>query len=158
MAVEWVGSVEAAKRLGMSVQGLGMWAKRPGAPTRQGKKGLEYGWPAFPRWRDGEIERRAKEEARPKTLDEARQRREAAEAQIAELTLAERQGKLCTLDAVIEAQAAIAMRIRSQLLALPSKLGPQCLGLRTISEAVAVLDVGVNDVMAELRGNDDDRD
>lgn len=117
-----------------------------------------YPWPEIYHWTIKREREKAKEEARPKTMDEARQRREAAEAQIAELTLGERQGSLCSVASFEQAQAATHTRIRGQCLAFPSKFGPQCVGLATIPEAVAVLEGGINDLLADLRGDGRERE
>ena len=147
-----MGSAEAAKRLGMTVQALGHWI-RSGAPVRDGKRGREFCWPDFPRWKDREIERKAKESSRPKTMDEARQRREAAEAEIAELDLEERRGTIALKSVVQAAVSADYARVRARLLSLPAKAAPFCVGLKTQTEAQMRLEPLMDEVIRELQGD-----
>jgi hypothetical protein len=46
------------------------------------------------------------------------------------------------------------MRIRAKILAIPSRVGPMVVGLRTVQEAVTVLERETHNVMAELRGEE----
>jgi len=149
---EWITPKEAAKRLGMTAQSLGMWAVRQGAVgVRDGTRGREYHWPDFPRWREEELTRKARESARPANLEEARQRFESARAEMAELELEKAKGNLIHRDVYMEAVVSIHQRIRAQVLALPSKVAPLMVGLGSIQEAAVLLERAARDVLAELR-------
>jgi hypothetical protein len=142
---------EAGKRLGMTVQALGQWAMRPEAPVRLRGKLREYQWPAFPRWRERELTRQARDEARPKDRNEAEERLASAKAQLAELDLEEKRQMLCTRDQYDAAVGGLLERIRGVALALGPKWGPRCVGLRTTVEAVARLEEAGRDFLHELQ-------
>jgi len=150
MAEEWVGPKEAAKRLGMTVQALGYWV-RQGAPVRDGSRGREFCWPDFPRWRDKELERKVRESSRPKSLDEARQRKEAAEAEMAELELEQMRGRLATKEAVQSAWGTMVARFKARVVNLPAKAAPFLVALPTQVEVQTRLEGFVAELVAELR-------
>lgn len=136
---EEITQAEAAKRLGMTAQALGMWAKRPGAPVvmRAGKPRCV--WPDFPKWRDAERDRQAREEATPADEEEAKRRKLVAEARLAEIELELAEGKLVSKDAVLAEADAQLGPIRSAMLAIPAKWAPKVVGLRNVVEAQTAL-------------------
>lgn len=75
-----------------------MWAARPGVPVERVGKKVAYLWPDFPRWRDAEIARKIREESkandRPSSLIDAELRKTVADAVLAELKVAEKEGVL----------------------------------------------------------------
>lgn len=148
---DWVRAEEAARRLGMTAQAMGQWAIRPGAPVRLVGRRREYQWPAFPRWRERELTRQARDEARPRDRNEAEERLAAARAQLAEIELEEKRGSVCTRDQYDAAVGAVYERVRAQALALGPKWGPRCVGLRTIPEAVARLEEAARELLHELQ-------
>ena len=52
-----IPSAEAAKRLCVTQQALGMWTNRPGAPVRRDGTRVWVRWPEFMRWREQELVR-----------------------------------------------------------------------------------------------------
>lgn len=82
--------------------------------------------------------------ARPETYEEARRRREMAEAALAELKLMEQMGDLVRVAAVRSAVAKLAAGLREGLMQIPSRLAPV---LAAETDAAAVHD----QIAAELR-------
>ncbi len=86
---------------------------------------------------------------------EARRRKIAAEASLAELDLAMKQAAVVPI-AMYEAQiAAMIGAARAKLLNLGAKVGPLVLGMDSPAEARAIIDGAVHEVLAELGEFDD---
>jgi hypothetical protein len=149
-----VTQAEAARRLGLTPQALGVWAKRPGAPVSDdGGRRLVH-WPDFTRWRDAEIARQVRTEAtadtKPGDLEEARARKMAAEAELAELALAKARGQMVTIDAWIKPVERRLMHLRARILAMPSKSAHRLVGLRTLPQATKQLREIIEDLTVVL--------
>lgn len=127
-----------------------------GIPRKGDGEKARFPWPAIHHWYLERERKKAREEARPKTLDEARKRREVAEAQIAEIDLEERLNTLTTVESFRQAQTSAHMRVRAKILGLPSRVGPRLVGMRTVQEVVTALEKEMHSVMAELRGEESD--
>ncbi len=50
-----ISRAEAARRLGITVQAIGQWASKVGAPVRHDGTAVFIRWPDFARWREQEI-------------------------------------------------------------------------------------------------------
>lgn len=115
---------EAAERLGISAQALGMWMKRPGAPVEVAGKKSYCLWPDFPRWREKELDKQARAESRqedrPTELNDAIRRRAIAEAVIAELAAAEKERTLLHVGVHEEVVGTFCDRMRGALVNMPS--------------------------------------
>lgn len=147
---EQISQREAGRRLGLTAQSLGQWRKRPGAPAGLKAGKPVYLWPDFPRWREAELVRQAKLEAAPVDFEEARARKMAAEASLAELELARERGQLIPIELHGSRLARILERIRSRLVALPGSLAPRLVGLDAASEAQGIISGSVAAVLKEL--------
>jgi phage terminase Nu1 subunit (DNA packaging protein) len=141
---------EAARRLGMTQQSVGTWASKPGAPVVM-RKGKRYCvWPQFPAWHREQIMRPQK----PADMDDAKIRKLAAEAELAELALEVQRGTLIPLDRHEQALLEFAGNIRAQLLTAPSRYAPRIVGLDTLPQAQALLDAMVRDVLQSVADGD----
>ncbi len=89
--------------------------------------------------------------AAPTDIDEAKARREAAEAQIAELKLAKQRGELLDANEVRRTWERILMSVRTRILGMRSRHAPAVVGLGTLGEAVRALDAIALDILASLR-------
>lgn len=156
--LELVEQAEAARRLGVSHQAIGQWVRKPEAPTEYRGGKLFLRWPDFPQWWVASRVAGARRSITPSSLDDARTRREAAMAELAELDLAERRGELVTVADYQTELAAICTRIRSRLVALPGKWAPRLAAVSSTAEAQGQLEAGMYDVLTELRGLGDDDD
>jgi hypothetical protein len=150
---EEVSMAEAARRLGMTPQSVGMYSKRPDAPVRL-KDGRFYClWPAFPVWYRQELQRGRE---KPSGLEESRARKLAAEAELAELDLSERRGELLSTSVVRAGMQDIVTRLRGQVLALPSRFAPRTVNLQTLPASQGVWDDAARDVLQGLADGDGD--
>lgn len=147
---ERVTQSEAARRLGMSAQALGVWAAKSGAPVVLVKKKRLCLWPDFPVWIREHLLRERKAPAAPTGLAESEARQEAAKAQLLELKLAEQQGRLMTTDHYRRVVGEAFERVTAQLKGMKKKLAPEVLAAKTPHEAEVIIDDHVMAVLAEL--------
>lgn len=152
----WVNQRALQNLTGWSRQTLAEWARRPGCPRRRRGTSWEYALPDFLDWKEAEKVRAA---ARPAAdIDEAKARKEAALAELAELDLAVRRGELVAVMTAGEQLEAIVARFRAKLLAAPPRYAPDLVGATTIPEAQAVLETAVHDLMGALAETADEPD
>lgn len=155
---EWTTAVEAGRRLGITPQSIGVWGARSDSPTRLIGGQREYQWPNFPRWREEQLIATALEgAAQSSDFLEARSRKMAADAAMAELDLSERRDELVSVEAFRETLSKILTNIRAQLLSVPGRYSARIVGVDSLPDAQRHLDAIVRDVMRELRdgeGND----
>lgn len=140
---------EAARRLGMTQQGVGMWAQREGAPIVMKGTRRYCLWPAFPVWHRHQLQR---EREKPEDFDAAKTRKMAAEAELAEYELEQARG---TFVAVSELDARVGPMldtVRTKLLALPGRLAPRVVACRELPAARALLEEELAVVLRELSG------
>lgn len=85
---------EAARRLGITPQSTGQWARRLNAPARVDGRNVYVSWPQFARWREEELIAAAM----PADLDTLRARKVQLEIEAAEFELAKVRGQMVTVD------------------------------------------------------------
>lgn len=85
------------------------------------------------------------------TYDAARTKKMTADAELAELTLARERGRLVEVERFESALSQAFGRVRSRLLALPSRAAPDLVGLAAEVDAELVLDRLVVEMLAELQ-------
>ncbi len=96
------------------------------------------------------LEKRAEVRSRPEDFEEARKRKMGAEAELAELELAQKRGQLIPLEQHGQRLARILERIRARLIALPGTLASRLVAIETAAEAQAVVYAGVAEALEEL--------
>ena len=84
------------------------------------------------------------------SYEEARRRRETAEANLAEMKQAEMEGKLILADAVRSAWAAKITGARDALLQIPSRIAPVLAANTDLVEVTALLEAELRQALAEL--------
>ncbi len=99
---------------------------------------------------------RAKREKAPAPSSNAKDRKMLAEAKLAELDVAVREGALIALETVEGELAGILQRIRARLLAAPQKFAPRLVGLRSIPETLVALEPCIAELMTECTRLADD--
>lgn len=96
-----------------------------------------------------ELERR-KYKKNDMDINEARRRKEIAEAELKEIELERQKGDLLPKNEVILTWQKILSVLRSRLLAMPAKLAPILMGLSTISEIKNELNIEIRNMLEEL--------
>lgn len=157
----WVTLNELAEQTSFAVRTLQyIRAQEPGVLITQEKGSkLEYKQPdcaANLLRREREL---GKKEAKPATIDEARARKLEAEAQIAELDLAERQARVVPTDMHEEIVGQVCDRLRAVLLNIPGDFGPklELLGIEP-QKAEEILEEISTDLTLRLQTTADDFD
>lgn len=85
-------------------------------------------------------------------LSEGRRRKIEADAGAAELDLALKRGKLADIESLAYAHGRSCARLRTRLLAIPSKLAPQAHRTKTIAEIEAMIRREITEALEELSG------
>ncbi len=158
---------EGARRLGLTLQAIGQWASRPGAPAERVGTALWLYWPSFPRWREQELQRQAVEEATAKLHKQiaelanpdglkASVRIENADATMKELDVAERLATTVQIDLAAEITEKFCIDLRSQLLAFPRTWAPSLVGVTMVREMEIRLERGMHRILQSVSGVDGD--
>ena len=128
------------------------WARNTRARVRGGD--AEPSAPAAPAGRVGGDDFRdmirANEAGGTTSYEEARRRRETAEANLAEMKQAEMEGKLILADAVRSAWAAKITGARDALLQIPSRIAPVLAANNDLVEVTALLEAELRQALADL--------
>jgi phage terminase Nu1 subunit (DNA packaging protein) len=144
--------LETASICGVDKTAVRAWITQ-GCPARESYRGKVREW----RLNIGQVlrwkEKRAVEAVQGDTskldIDEAKRRKTAAEAALAELELAKQRGELVPLQAIAEIVGDAFANVRARLLSLPSALAPQVVHM-TAAESRAILESAIDDVLGEL--------
>jgi hypothetical protein len=154
---------EAADRLGLSERRLQqLVAEHRDVPTVGSGTARRYLWPALREWRDRQLVQQGVQSVRPQSVEEARARKLAAEADLKEIELAERRGALMPAALFRQELEAACARIRAHQLNAPGRYAPQLLEaladrLRAedLPRAEAFIRQVMHEQMAELEAGDD---
>ena len=84
------------------------------------------------------------------SYDEARARKMAAEAELAEIELQKERGDVLSVETINEVNNEICGNFRAKLLALPAKSAPDIFASSNVKEAKGILRKSVNDILEEL--------
>lgn len=152
----WLSQAELMRVTGLSRQTLAELAREPDCPQKQSGNNRVYPWPGWMTWYTERRVARAVERVRPADYDEAKARKTAAEAELAELELARERGDLVAMDDAMVVFEDRLERLRARLVAIPSKEAHRFLGLTKMGEAVGELRSVVDGVMGEISGEGDD--
>lgn len=144
---------EAARRLGLTPQAVGMLANQcpPDclSVVKGGKKGLI--WPHFPVWLRQHWQRERKA---PSTLDESRRRKLDAEAELAELEVAQRRGDLIDMAEAEKVYVRVLSRLRTTILNLPGRFASRTVGLESLMQSQVVWDKAMIEALKILSHDD----
>jgi len=101
-------------------------------------------------WRQDRAVQKALGDTKLLDIDEGRRRKVAAEAGLAELELAQKQGEVVEIDSICAAVADDYSNVRAKLLSLPTKLAPQVAVYDDTAECLALLSRGIDEALEEL--------
>jgi phage terminase Nu1 subunit (DNA packaging protein) len=133
---------EVLRIFGVSKPGLLDWHRR-GCPRNEDRS---YDLAAVVQWRMRELEARAKQARQLSGLDEARRRKTAADAQLAEMTLAQRRGDLLPRTAVVAGWVSRYKAVQSRLMGMLGRLGSR----GVTAEHVALVREEILDMLRDL--------
>ncbi len=158
-------AVEVAELLDVTEKTIRNWMNANGLPFKQSSgKGRTIDWSEALRWyidyrhEEGGRGRKsatlAPTEAQEETYDQSLARKTRAEADLKELQLAKARGEVAAISDVERVLAASNQSIQTQMLAVPSRVAPQILGLEDHGRAVAILESEMRQVLTNLAGID----
>jgi len=140
---------------GYSSKQITRWVQETDIPHRRDGNELYFPWPGVRAWLFGYLEAKGKRSAAPESFDDARKRKEIAEAEMAEIELATARNELVrTADAEAWFADACA-RVRARMDSLGPRAAAAAFGAETVQEAQARIQPVVDEVYAELRKTDD---
>ncbi len=151
---ELLSQKQLAARWGISLPALGHRAKMDGFPWEMAGAKKLIAWPQVNEWW---IEHRVAEAAKgkgPNELDRARIRKLQADAEVSEMERDKLRGGLVEVELFRRALVDAFSRVRSRLLAMPSRGASMLKGKSKVSQIRPTLDLLVREVIAELREED----
>ena len=162
MKAELLDREQLADRFGVDIRTITNWVG-DGMPQRVRSGKPVYAWLECLKWREEQIrkDRRGLREAgddeqRKEQLAEARLRVALAEAEEAELNLAERRGELVPVQFMRDEFERIAQALRTRLLATPAAWAPRVDAATSLVDRQLVLEDCINELLPLLRAAADD--
>lgn len=162
--VELLTRAELAERFGKDIRTITNWIAE-GLPQRSRNGEIVYSWPDCREWREAQIRTDARltrhhggSEDKKLEAAELQLRRYRAEAEMAELEVAERRGQLVTVNYMATEFERIVQSLRAQLLAIPTQWAPRLDKCKTTLDRQLVLREEVNALMPILRAAVEDDD
>lgn len=119
-----------------------------GIPRRKAGRSYDYGADAVAWYFRRKLE--ALESARPPSLDEARARKETAQAELAEYQLDEVRGQMIKKADSVAQVSRVYDLLRAKLLNVPGRYATQLVGLRSYAEARTALEKIVDDILSSF--------
>jgi hypothetical protein len=143
---ETVSGNEAARRLGLTAQGIAPYFRQPSCPVSQEGNRLVVQWPAFARWRERMMVERAvadataKYQERAAGLAQAIEAKAIADAEISKAKLARMLGEVVNREESERAIEAIGSALASEVRGLRARYASRLVGIETVQEVAAILD------------------
>jgi len=119
-----------------------------GMPRRRRGRAFDYDVDAVVWYYQRKLERM--EQLRPPGVEEAKARRELAQAELAEYELAEKRAQMISIDDHDRILGGMQDRLRAKHLNAPGKWAPQAVGLRTIAEGQLLLEQIMQECLLEI--------
>ena len=152
MSAKTVAAEMARLGLPLSIRSVTYHAKERSCPIESKSGVIRYRWPEYLAWWHARDVAAAEARSAPADLNEARTRKTAAEAELAELELEEQRGNLIRVDDAALQVAKVLERVRARLVAMPGTLGPRLAGLETATACEAIVARAIHDTLTELSG------
>jgi phage terminase Nu1 subunit (DNA packaging protein) len=118
---------------------------------KKGGQGWKFATADVIEWRMTQTRREAPKEH--VDIDEAKRRKLAAEAELAEIDAAVKRGELAPISEVAAEFAGMVTAARAKMFSIPTKLAPILASMDQSVEIQAVLDAAMREVVDELAGN-----
>lgn len=141
---------------GCSLPTIRAWVRRGCPVIHRGGKGREwlFNTADVAQWREEQAAAAAVGDTSAMDLDEARRRKEAAFAAMAELDLGKRRGELVEIESVSEIVGEEYSRVRAKLMGMPVKLAPVLEQATTVQEYREIVEDAVVECLSELSADE----
>lgn len=117
---------------------------------RENGKGVEFDIPACNTNLRKRERQMALKDAEPKDFEEARTRKMAAEARLAELEQARMEGRTVDVEEAARTVDGVLAQLRAQLVTFPQRWSPRLVGVPTITKVQGVLEEAIDETMRTL--------
>jgi phage terminase Nu1 subunit (DNA packaging protein) len=156
---------DVAELLGVTDRQVRNWIKDKGLPAKSDPRGRTLDWPSALQWfvayriaengGNGGNRKPVDPAGEPlESMEAALARKTRAEADLKELQLARERGEVAAIADVERVLASANKSIQTLMLALPSSLAPQLIGLADRAKIYAVIDRGVRATLGNLASID----
>ena len=157
---EMLTVVETAERLFVTERTVRNWLKGNGLQSSDSARGRLLDWRMTLAWyvlfrreelgSGGNGDSSSEAEDHEETYEAALSRKTRAEADLKELQLAKARGEVASIADVERVLAASNLSVQTQVLAVPSRLASQMLGLEDHGRAVAILESEMRQILSNL--------
>jgi phage terminase Nu1 subunit (DNA packaging protein) len=147
-----LNKADLAKHYGKSLPTISQWVAKGCPFVSKGGPGKEWVFDSaeVASWREEQIAQQAVGDVESLDIEEARRRKMAAEAALAELDLFTRRGDLIEVDLVAGLIGEEYANVRAKILAIPTKLAPQLQGVTSAVERQDLIERAIIEVLEEL--------
>ena len=145
-----INQIELSEIIGITVQQI-IKLEKDGVFNRNGEK-----FYTLPNAVSEYITYKVKSELRKKQggddvdIAEANRRKAIAQATLLEMEVAEKEGKLISIEEIRKENEYILTSFRNRALGVPSRIAPALIGLETIAEIKSILDDAMYELLTEL--------
>ena len=156
--------MEIAKLFRTDGKAITHWVARGCPYIQRGKPGVPWLFDptAVIKWREEYVREQARGNNDANDIDEAKLRKLAAEAAMAELELGKRRGELVEMEEMLDILGTQLANVRQKLLSMPTKAAPQAIAIKDAVEMETLLEEFVVEALEELSadgfGNEEDID
>lgn len=147
-----LSKADLARAWGVSLPTVGAWVKRGCPYISKGGPGKPwiFNTSEVAAWREEQAAQAALGETQSLDIEEARRRKLAAEAALAELDVAKRRGEVIEIEEVARVIGDDYANVRAKLLSIPTKLAPQLLGVEETAEIKGLIERALTEALEEL--------
>lgn len=136
--------------MGVSAETIRNWVSS-GCPTRSGSGGVRAYLPSeVIAWREDRIKRAALDSVGLTDIDEAKRRKMAAEASMAEIDLATKRGEVAEIAVVAEEVGSALASCRARLIGVGSAVAPRLSTAANAAEMRAIIDEAIYAALEEI--------
>lgn len=147
-----VSKADLARLAGVSLPTISQWVAKGCPYVKKGAKGQPWQFDASHvwAWREEQVALQTVGDTSQLDIEEARRRKLAAEAALAELDVAKKKGELVEVEVVAETVGDDYANVRAKLLSLPTKAAPQLCAIDDAAEVQSFLEKLVFEALEEL--------
>ena len=147
-----VNRSELAAIFGVAMTTVDAWTNR-GMPIVERTMGRGTNWSfdtaAVAAWRTEQAVTQTGDEEKL-NFEEARRRKMAADAMLAEIELIERRGEILEIDTVVKEWESLVLSMRARMMAIPPRLAPAVLVENDVATVQAILEDSIYECLREL--------
>lgn len=151
-----VNRTELAELHDVSLPTVSAWVRKGCPVIERGGKGKQWIFDsaAVATWREDQAVLSAVGDTDKLDIDEARRRKTAAEAALAELELSKQKGEVAEIELISKVIGEEYAKCRAKLLSIPTRLSPLLMTIDGEGDAGQILEDAITDALSELSSDD----